>query len=284
MQTFVLQLTALVLLLVPACAMSFESYSLTSIEWLVDASDDIHIARLDADLEPGITETLKGTDRNFTLARSLAENERRYRWKAKGSVLLFCRVIEDKPIAFYSIVLGAERDKIGHDVCDKSGRFFKDRASLLEAIKARLKLAKELPKGSEIFLGAPARNHVPLGFLMVHPPKAEYVGANCLGVKVPADPEYKAQLIEQLGSKFVHDRALGAAGLVNYPDNDVIARLKKCLLDPDTHTRTFRKGGQPEGKVIYYPVRQAAYEALTLLKVTVEKPEGLDEEYRHDFW
>jgi hypothetical protein len=99
--------------------------------------------------------------------------------------------------------------------------------------------------------------------------KALYSGSACYLV-VPADPSYRAQAMEMARSKHASERERGARWLVNYGDPDAVTLLKALL--KDTH-RDEWVGAEPR-KVVRrtYPVRTAAYESLTGLGISVEKP------------
>jgi len=85
-----------------------------------------------------------------------------------------------------------------------------------------------------------------------------------------ADPDLKPGLLKDLGSKYSQGRCNAIHNLISYPDAETIKAIRALLTDPDT--QEVRAYGEKQETIRYYPVRQAAYLALTLLGEKVEKP------------
>ena len=87
---------------------------------------------------------------------------------------------------------------------------------------------------------------------------------------IPAEPEYKRRFLEDLKSKYAGTRCEAIHNLVSYPGEDTVRGLRPMLLDPATSEI---KNYDGEGKTVtYYPVRQCAYLAMTLLGEEVDRP------------
>ena len=84
-----------------------------------------------------------------------------------------------------------------------------------------------------------------------------------------ADPEFKNKLVEQI-KKPISDKTALIHNLVSYPDEDT-ARIIRSFL-ADLSTSEVHLYGPNREDITYYPVRQAAYLALTLMGKTVERP------------
>jgi hypothetical protein len=88
-----------------------------------------------------------------------------------------------------------------------------------------------------------------------------------------ADPEYKAILVKQLRDG---DQESAIYNLISYPGKDTRDLIRPFLKDPRTsELQVADPAGHDRMKTVkIYPLRQAAYSALTLLGESTEKPEG----------
>jgi hypothetical protein len=86
---------------------------------------------------------------------------------------------------------------------------------------------------------------------------------------ITADPENKSRVIEELKS-WRKEEAI--CNLVSYPGEETVRLLRPLLNDPTTAESFESDGAKRKNVRRWYPVRQAAYLALTLLGEKVERP------------
>jgi len=89
---------------------------------------------------------------------------------------------------------------------------------------------------------------------------------------ITAEPKYKQRFIDLLQSEYDHIRTAAIYNLASYPGKESERLLRAMLDDPAQETSDSHKQGT-RILTTYYPVRQAAYEALLLLDADVEPPE-----------
>ncbi|MEK6234363.1 MAG: hypothetical protein N2C14_06605 [Planctomycetales bacterium] len=131
------------------------------------------------------------------------------------------------------------------------------------------------------------RERAAKGFRVGHlnlmaPPESElhqaiWSGSSCY-VAVPADAARKPGIVKMTQSKNALARAQGAKFLGQYPGDETTKLLRTLLGDDGTEVLTTMSAGKTT-RVTVYPVRQAAYDSLRLLRIDVSKPEGYREQY-----
>ncbi len=84
-----------------------------------------------------------------------------------------------------------------------------------------------------------------------------------------ADPEFKKTIIEHLKEPHC-DTTNAIHNLISYPDEETIKLLEQFLTDPTTSEVGLY--GPDRKTITYYPVRQAAYLALSLMGKSPKKP------------
>ncbi len=245
-----------VLLLVPLIARAEINLG-TSVDWRVVSSP--HISILDVDGSGAVkTEILRGTPPEIPGIGGAVPLRRLYFFDA-----------ERKPTATIDLL----NERRTEPVLTAEFQVLATEREILERVRARIaRSAKETVNGSfkvEVPTDTPAF-------------RALYAGSSCYLV-VPADPELRAGLVEQLRAVDVAVRARAAWRLSRYPGEETVAALKAALADPGTVVvRTH--DGERTTDVTTWPVRQNAYDALVVLKVEVAKPEGWRaEDARHWF-
>lgn len=100
-----------------------------------------------------------------------------------------------------------------------------------------------------------------------------------------ADPDYKPILIKQLRDG---DRISAIYNLISYPGKDTQDLIRPFLKDSDSSDLQVSDGKDASGNTRYktikiFPVKQAAYTALTLMGESPQKPEGYDSEQLFSF-
>ncbi len=269
-----------------------------SLEWLVDSSDAIGVYKA-VGVEPG----KKGKSWAYSrvrgqLARKLKGNAPKkvsFRYYAQGTkdsppkklgkadkfLVFFPRAKkEDKEVKTrYTICLSAPNVRGFRSIAfTKDFRVLKREEDILKVVGRRVKLKKSPglaspEKAANVFTP-------PSGFLRVEIPydkeafRALWAGSVCYLV-VPADEEFKHQLLREVKSRDVWTRARAASRLTAYPGKDTVKLLRSLLADKGTAKITSYDRSKKKTTVTVYPVRQAAYEALKRLGEKVEKPKGL---------
>lgn len=275
-----------------------------SIEWLVDSSESIGHYKV-TKAEPGEKgKTWVYTDVQCTLASGLkgaGPENTQFQHYAQGTAkeppkapregsefLVFFSPKKEQPSVRYHISLSAPAVRGFRSVAfTKDARVLKSKEEILETVAERIKLDRSVDvpspgKSANVF--TPPGN----GCLRVEIPadseafRALYSGSVCYLV-VPADKEFRDQLLQQLKSKNVWTRAKAARRLAAYPGADTEKILRPLLQDPGKATLITHDEDKTEIPVEVYPVRQAAYEALKQLGVEVKKPEGTEKEAPRSF-
>ncbi|OIO05209.1 MAG: hypothetical protein AUJ52_14090 [Elusimicrobia bacterium CG1_02_63_36] len=100
-------------------------------------------------------------------------------------------------------------------------------------------------------------------------------GGSSVYLVVPADSFREKELLDAVRDSETAVRARAAWRLANYHNARTETVLRELLSDPGTRVMTTRVDGNTRERVVY-PVRQAAYRALTAMGVRVEKPSGYD--------
>ena len=100
--------------------------------------------------------------------------------------------------------------------------------------------------------------------------QALYSGSSCYLV-VPADPELRLELLKQTRSKNVWERSQATIQLSAFSDDVVRGRLTELLEDKGTAESTTTDATGKSTKRTYYPVRDAAREALKELARTAKQ-------------
>lgn len=150
---------------------------------------------------------------------------------------------------------------VGHTAYDNRCKVIGDEPSILSAVRERVKTTAK-------FKDTKRRGVI----VMFGPPGDIYVD-----FVIPADPQYRKRFVDALKSNRAAERCDGVFNLVSYPGVETIRLLRSMQHDPATETITVveRSGSfQPREKkrITYYPVRQAASVALSLLGETVDQP------------
>ena len=156
----------------------------------------------------------------------------------------------------------------------------KDPQQILEKVKSRVKhqATVELPQVAQPATNVGFAYHAPNGGVQLAVPEDSSAypvlsqGSACFLI-VPADEEYKKIAMEWVRAKNYALRIKGAQILSAFPDEDTINVLKGLLEDPATEEMTEHSSSAGERKYQMFGVRKAAFQALSRLGVTVEKPE-----------
>lgn len=155
----------------------------------------------------------------------------------------------------------------------KDFKVLREKNAILGIIRDRLKhgpmisrsFRREVPENTEAF-------------------KSLWSGSACF-IVVPADPEFKEDLLKSARSGEVWTRAKATYRLSNYPGEE-ITKILRVFLNDSSRT-TMNRGSDQHGKVqevMVFPVRQAAFQALQSMGVKVEKPEGYDDKLPENFF
>jgi hypothetical protein len=195
--------------------------------------------------------------------------------------LIFLAKTEDGLAVTHWINLDRPNAKKGEGMAfNKAGDVLSDGAPIVKLVKQRLKAKALRHSPSDRVTGTAETLSIPA------PGKSEmalWQGSSTY-LLVPPDWEFKKVFLARYqaslkGRKDFHDDLSAAWDLMAlsyYPDKDVIELCKKALKDdsykkfdlpPDTQS------GFPGASVRVYPLRQAAYEALTAMGQKVDRPE-----------
>jgi len=238
-----------------------------SIEWLVDSSDYIAIAKID-NLGEGrydyktkfcfsLKKVLKPQNGEKKLAPIVslvwpASSD----WVSGDNIVMFCRIKDSKPTMFYQYTLNDLARGIGISI-KKDGEIISDSQLLLKIIEKRIKENKKIPVDC-IADDGDRNTGFPYGFIRIYPDSITNQN-NFSGVIVPPDPEFKEQILKRMNSEYQFTKADAIASLSNYYDPKLIPILKEFLND-------FR-----------FEIVQASYEVLRKWNVDVKKPKVLKE-------
>lgn len=262
---------------------SAEDIHFLSIEWLVDSSDYIALAKV---IENGtgsyyynrypirisITKTIKNlADNQIALDGISLKWPASSRWCSGDEIVIFCRLIQSKLIMFYQYTLNDLSREIDVPI-SKTGMVFTQKEDLVKIVEARISM--NLSLSPDCLLDNGDRNRgFPYGFIRIFP-KINGANLSCSGVIVPPDPEFKEQLISQLNSDSPFQKARAIASLVNYKDAHLVERIRGFLSD------SFRiPVRRNNGVISYFPVVQAACNVLERWGISFHKPNVYLEDY-----
>lgn len=281
-----LALSAFVLLAGSTLSANAVTFQTASLEWWVNIADGIVLGRVTKAerLEPigyGLVkqrvtfeqlELLSGTaPPTWELERNFRDRAREgiegpggglFEMRPGDRVLLFCSRFSDRqrePISRYANLTSPEpKGKTG--VYDNHCRWISDGEEVLKFVRNRIRLGFTRHSRGLIvaFTGQPV-----IIDLWLH--------------VITAEPEFKPGILQDLKSKDTGIRQGAISDLISYPGPETVTLLRPLLNDPTLESVNFYlKNSKYDRK--WYPIRQAAYEALTLLGETVTKPSGYNSE------
>lgn len=272
-----------------------------SIEWLVDSSEMIGIyygvkkEKTKAYSVVKLKVKLKGNPPSIydSELASYRPKEERNKIPKACDFLVFFNYNQDKISIHYNINLTFPQSIGSYGVAlTKDCNVLTNGDDILKLVKSRIKLNIKVPK--MVLLDGIDRMSPPSSsFIRIRAwgeaEGALWAGSACYLV-VPADDDFKIMLLKQSqDEKNVWKRATATRWLAVYPEKSTIQILQSLLKNSDTALLQQIYGDIVSNsffteEITVYPVRQAAYEALTQLGVRIEKTEGLREPFRLDFY
>jgi hypothetical protein len=264
------------------------NYYSVSLEWVIDASDVIVEAKLNAKKEPEQVEVYKqATDRMFDFPPGDADRWRAIcelyepddkvifflwhdadakTWKIFDYIpLLTSRVREERQRISESLAPPEEgtqermfhylreRDAGLHGLAiEKGGRWIGDQAAVLDIIEQRVKAGSRIPPGAdrEAVLN---RESTFGGFYSYVPQKPNLSSDEFPCLLLPPDPEYREYYLKVVSSSTSHEGQLEAFSRIgNYKDAEVIAALKSRFDDNLVHEVFFAEPGHGLRRSVFF--------------------------------
>ena len=278
------------LLSIVACAIGSRSASAIinqgdTIEWLCECQP--HIAIVEVKLRPDVPASEGFRILNLPVARTVtvlkghppnqAAISCGVRVKPGGSASLLA-FFDDKLEVSYAIALDDSESCSHSSAITADFRVLRGRHAILSAVNARLKrmrlLANTVRRSWKGVSAGPRYLTVPVPDWTAAN-RVLFAGSETL-LNVPADSEYRAVFIRNLGSHYASVRASTALHLAEYPSTETVNVLRALLDDAAMDSLVAFGGSDAKHRTVvrYYPVRQAAYVALSKLGVAVPKPAG----------
>jgi hypothetical protein len=265
-----------------------------SIEWLVDSSDAIAVAKVvedgkheKAEIE-SVLKPVASTDRLAWAIDDIASGLKHL--KTGERVLMFAAKRKGKgaDVAYISLTDNASRlpdDKARldayfyavfdfsspQDVCavlTKRGTLLTDPKELLTYVKQRIKSPARLPPDWD-------RDDPSLyGAFYVTPGCPVDINETVNHILVPPDPEYREESLRLALDKNNNGtlREEAVTRLRNWIDPEVVAALKKCLNDDYIAKIWINEPGKNSDRKKVYLIRALAYRSLQKMHVSVPEP------------
>lgn len=238
-----------------------------SLEWVIDASDAIVQAKIDAELQPRLEKFHKrpvaGKDAwtpddplrlraicelyepNDQIVFFLWHDAKNNTWRIFDYIPLLSDAIRKERLRASQELLPPEDqpDRRMHHfwkerdagltwlAIDKTGKWIGDDAVILDRITRRVKAGSRIPQGADRQAVLDDKSKFG-GFYIYEPQEPSVSSAEFPVVLVPPDPEYRALFLKAVRNLPSHVGQLPAFELItNYKDEEVIAALKARLND-----------------------------------------------------
>lgn len=300
---------AFLTLLLPAAPAAPAAAEITvgeSLDWLVLSRPHVAVAAVagsDVEVDAGdgwayltiryrVKQAVKGeppAESSLRRPAGAPKDAEAIRQGAPGEGAEFLLFFDDQKRINYAINLDRPGDRWHTAAFATDFRVLKDRKAIMAVVEKRVAQLKVDPPKEPLPANAANIFTPPDRFLRLDVPfdtpahAALFAGSSAYLI-VPADPEFKAKLLEQIRDPSPRERARAAALLGAYRGEETVGALKSLLNDPErtqiVTTVMLATGEKRDRKVTVYPVRQAAYDTLRRLGADVPKPQGYSDEYR----
>lgn len=269
-----------------------------SIEWIVDSSDSIGVYRLDGsrtdtdaakrsgvwvsiELVAERSETLKGSPPTETTfqhnVRLESENADTPRFDDAEFLVFFHHSKTNETSVRFAVNLTTPAtDGNGSTAFTRDFGVLKARKAIREVVDKRIALNRHVHVPMPRF-DLQGYSSVGSGRVMMATPfgseafRTLYRGSGCYLI-VPADADFKQQIMNDLYSPDVTGRTASAYYLSAYPGTETKWILESLLDDPGTTSRSRGKGLLTQ-TYDYYPVRAAAVSSLSQLGHAAKTPQ-----------